>query len=326
MVFIKTFLINAIAVTILVQCIIHMSDRVNNEKQSYSNTTEGNNIIELAHAADVTRMKTKMLNVTSEYAYGFYAASKNHLKAAMVNINQLKRFGSKHVNYVIYTNVKPASSIDSDIYLIPYDKLPAPHGYYDDCMTKLLFFNMTKYQRIIYIDVDALVVKSLDILFSLPSVQLASPLAYWEDEPCFTSSLLVIEPDYGTWKNLRHQMDATVKNSKADMDLLNIFYQHKLGIHAKTFPEVLLLPGYFIVLSSHFRSRIHGRDEKREYKNFSPFPDIESLAKQAYVIHFSEQPKPWSITKEQLQRYDAVSSYFYDYNMEFKTAFDNITI
>ena len=79
---------------------------------------------------------------------------------------------------ISYTNIKPIATLDSDVRLIPYVKLPSPNGYYDDCMTKILFFNMTDYRRIVYIDVDALVVKSLDILFSLPSVRLVSPVAY----------------------------------------------------------------------------------------------------------------------------------------------------
>ena len=299
---------------------------INSRKKTDLNTfsMEQNNLFgNIPKTATVT---PKLHDIKPQYAYGFYAASRYHLKAAIVNINRLKRFGSLHVDYLIYTNIKPIATLDSDVRLIPYVKLPSPNGYYDDCMTKILFFNMTAYRRIVYIDVDALVVKSLDILFSLPSVRLASPVAYWEDEPCFTSALLVIEPDYTTWANLRREMDTVVKNSKADMNLLNIYYQHKLGVHAKTFPELLLLPGYFLVLSSHFRERIHGRNEKREAVNIYPFPDIDALAKQAYVIHFSGQPKPWSLTKQMLQKYDAISTYFYDYNLEFKTEFDNITI
>ena len=319
---------------ILLFSLNHIFNAVHNTKLTISNNRVTTGTLKVTypnfHLQLETDIQVKNISrpamVKPKFAYGFYAASKAHLKAALVNINRLKKIGSTPVDYVIYTNTKPSTPLAGDIHLIPYRKLPSPEGYYDDCMVKLLFFNMTDYQKIVYLDADSLIVKPLDVLFNLPSVRLASPLAYWEDEPCFTSALLVIEPDYTTWLKIRQQMDTIVDNKKADMDLLNIFYQHKLGVHAKTFPEVLILPGYFVVLSSHFRERVHGRNEKREATNFYPFPDVEELAKLAYVIHFSGQPKPWSMSNDTIRQYMSITKYFYDFNFQFKDEYAKITI
>ena len=320
---IKLYLLYVCFCGILIFAINHIFNEVDITKHTISNMRAIAGMLQLAYPRFP---QSRPAVVKPKFAYGFYAASKDHLKAALVNINRLKKTGSTPVDYVIYTNSKSSIPLAGDIHLIPYEKLPAPDEYYDDCMVKLLFFNMTDYQKIVYLDADALIVKPLDVLFHLPSVRLASPLAYWEDEPCFTSALLVIEPDYITWLKIRQQMDTIVDNKKADMDLLNIFYQHKLGVHTKTFPEVLILPGFFVVLSSHFRERIHGRNEKGEDTNIYPFPDIEELAKLAYVIHFSGQLKPWEITRDEIREYQSVSNYFYDYNFQFKDEFENITI
>ncbi|XP_045160691.2 uncharacterized protein LOC123525607 [Mercenaria mercenaria] len=152
-----------------------------------------------------------------KYAYGFFAVTKAHFIAALVNIERLKKKRLSdsgqytHVDFVILTNIKLSQrKIDllEDIKLRTYPKLPSPKGYYYESMVKLLFYNMTEYYRIIYMDIDALVLKPLDELFNLPaSVSLASPVAYWENELCFTSALLVIKPNHKTWLELLSRMD-----------------------------------------------------------------------------------------------------------------------
>jgi hypothetical protein len=296
--------------------------------EMFTRTEENVSIENVQHQKDTHKFATNGNLKVKKNAYGFVAATTDHLTAAMVNIQRLKRFGSKEVDYIIYTNLIPGLCNYSDVHLIPYEKvhLPSPNGYYVDCMVKLLFFNMTKYDRIIYMDVDALVLKSLDELFMLPSVILASPVAYWEDEPCFTSAMLVIQPNTKTWTELYKRINLAVVNGKFDMDLLNSFFQHKLGNHAKTFPEVLLLPGYFLVLSSHFRDRIHGKDEKRNLKSLEPFSDIDDLANRTYVVHFSNQPKPWSLSVDEVKAYPSISDYFYSLNLIFKAEYDKIRL
>lgn len=259
-------------------------------------------------------------------AYGFFAATKNHLIAAMVNIRRLTQLGRKQVDFVVLTNEETRGFCHEGVRFLPYDKaaIPSPNGYYVDCMVKLLFFNMTVYERVIYMDSDSLVLKSLDSLFDLPPVVLASPVAYWENEPCFTSALLVIQPDTKTWLRLSARMVPTIEGKRYDMDLLNVFYQHKLGVHAKTFPDVLLLPGYFLALSSHFRSPHHGWTDSGQPKSLEPFTDIDALANKTYVVHFSGQPKPWSLSTKNVMNYESISQYFYKYNLAFKKEFEAI--
>jgi alpha-N-acetylglucosamine transferase len=132
----------------------------------------------------------------SKYAYIMYATSKSHMCNAMMKLAELKKFGSKAdlvmlvkqeylsqtenpAEYEMLTNfaneygvkLKPTEVIqmggDSvNIWLSSY--------------TKLLVFNQTEYDRIIYMDSDAILLRdSLDELFFIPPCKMAVSTAYW---------------------------------------------------------------------------------------------------------------------------------------------------
>ncbi len=75
-----------------------------------------------------------------------------------------------------------------------------PAGNANECMT-------LQYQRLIYFDVDGLVLKSMNHLFRLPSAPVAMPRAYWLPQPTMSDQLAVVEPSGNRLNELLHQAE-----------------------------------------------------------------------------------------------------------------------
>lgn len=74
-------------------------------------------------------------------------------------------------------------SIDNEqIVIKPIDNIVKPQDYtpWNESLTKLLVFNQTEYERIIYLDNDAVLRDNLDELFFIPNyIKFAAPVTYW---------------------------------------------------------------------------------------------------------------------------------------------------
>ena len=74
-------------------------------------------------------------------------------------------------------------------------------------LTKLRFFELTQYNRLIYFDVDGLVLRNMNHLFRLPSAPVALPRAYWLPQPYMSDQLAVVEPSAKRLHELLHQAE-----------------------------------------------------------------------------------------------------------------------
>jgi len=91
------------------------------------------------------------------------------------------------------------------------------------------------------LDADQLILRSLDSLFELPDVDLAAPRAYWIGKDAIASTLLLITLSDRLWDTVSKGMQ-DMKTGFYDMDLVNKL----LG------DTVLMLPGTYVTLNSHF--------------------------------------------------------------------------
>lgn len=64
-----------------------------------------------------------------------------------------------------------------------------------------------QYKRLIYFDVDGLVLKSMNHLFKLPPAPVAMPRAYWLPQPTMSDQLAVVEPSVNRLDELLHQAE-----------------------------------------------------------------------------------------------------------------------
>lgn len=189
----------------------------------------------------------------SPYAYVFYATSDQYACAALINIKRLHTFHTRHRVHLL------ASTGVSDFYLEAFRNLavtvtietPPPlaegesGGYYTGCLLKLLTFRMHQIdpsvQRVLVLDSDQLILRSLDSIFELPSVDLAAPRAYWIGKDAIASTFMLITPTNRLWDTISQSM-ANMTAGMYDMDLVN-------EVLGKT---VLMLPGSYVTLNSHW--------------------------------------------------------------------------
>ena len=84
-----------------------------------------------------------------------------------------------------------------------------------------------QYKRLVYFDVDGLVLKNMNHLFLLPSAPVAMPRAYWLTQPTRSDQLAVVEPSAKALNDLLHQAE-TFGNS--DLQSLIISMHQELHI------------------------------------------------------------------------------------------------
>jgi hypothetical protein len=158
---------------------------------------------------------------------------------------------------------------------------------YKHVMNKLEVFAMTDYEKIVYFDSDSHILRIPLELFDLDvcGVEFAAPLAYWERDPCFHTSLMVVRPSFDTYLKV---VSFAIKVGKGfDMDVLNQYYQHRAGTAWFT-DNALILPYHYVCLT---------HDQKitafvNVYNNFS---FNRPICNESALLHFSIGGKPWSI-------------------------------
>lgn len=134
-----------------------------------------------------------------KFAYVFYATSPSKLYPVLVNIRELRKFKTKAKIHLIHSfdlNEKLDDKADDikfhkivnllqnkyNVIMAKYDTIKSKYdtdsNYWADSFTKLWAFSLVEYDRIIYLDSDAIIRKNMDELFFLPPTLLAAPLNY----------------------------------------------------------------------------------------------------------------------------------------------------
>jgi alpha-N-acetylglucosamine transferase len=265
----------------------------------------------------------------SKFAYVFYVTKAEYYCGALVNAYQVIKLGKDpSIDIIILTSTdfqpfphqKETAENDLNIKHISVSTLPlgnftnsagAYQEYYAASMVKLSSFSLYKqgYTRIIFLDADSLILKSLDELFYLPSVGLAAPRAYWIDpgplmpfcgsatwrpddgpevglQQKFTSALMIVEPSKILWDRLQNKYwPGGVANftNMFDMDLLNVEFKD----------DVMLLPGSQLLrLTSDWGPE--GRIGNRHIPGNEEILD-EEVFNNTFILHFTWGSKIWSI-------------------------------
>jgi hypothetical protein len=119
--------------------------------------------------------------------------------------------------------------------------------YYQSCLLKLYGFKMhhidPSLKRVIVIDSDQLILKPLDHLFHMDdlNVDLAAPRAYWIAKETFSTAFMVITLSDRVWRKVQTALE-NIRINQYDMDIANEVFGD----------EVLMLPGSFVALNSHW--------------------------------------------------------------------------
>jgi glycogenin len=91
-------------------------------------------------------------------------------------------------------------------------------------LTKIQFWSLEQYERVLYMDADTLVLQNLDHLFSLPkSIRLAcAPEIGYSD--CFNAGVMLLMPDEQTYNDLKKAAAEIESFDGGDQGLLNVFF------------------------------------------------------------------------------------------------------
>lgn len=182
-------------------------------------------------------MNGAILPSDKKFAYAYYITDDNYACAALVAASELirlKKSPKVDIVFIFIENMISDSSVNALQTLDPSSKTKMikagtqlrtrfleKDGYYRDCMTKIEIFGLIDYDRVIFADADGIPLHNLDHLFLLPTVELASPRAYWLGNPgFFTSDFAVVQPNNNTYNTLVAKLNSG-EDVRADMDLMN---------------------------------------------------------------------------------------------------------
>ncbi|KAG9883471.1 nucleotide-diphospho-sugar transferase, partial [Aureobasidium melanogenum] len=234
----------------------------------------------------------------TRYAYVQYVTDKEYLCNSLMMFESLHRLGSKADRVLLYPqqwelSPKPPTweskfirkaQDDYKVHIAPVRPQYTESGdaTWAQSFTKLLAFKQTQYDRVLSLDSDATILKSLDELFLLPDHTLAAPRAYWLPDPdTISSAMLLIKPSMHEFKRV---IDAMFKRSNAsefyDMEVINDVYAG----------EAMILPNEHWVVSGEFRLKSH-----HKYLDEGETWDPDRVLNETKLVHFSDwpRPKPW---------------------------------
>ncbi|KIW43397.1 uncharacterized protein PV06_04505 [Exophiala oligosperma] len=266
-------------------------------------------------------------------AYVFYATSNLYACSAMVNVHRLTRlFQTPHPIYMLVSRAVSASYTrkfrDSYNVTVLVHEPPQLHDgaapYYQDVMLKLLAFglnNLTttiategaahhrKIERVIVMDADVLVLRSLDGLFEkigdAEGIDVAAPHAYWlgqgqrqqrqtkamdadengKERKGVTSAMMVINLSDTLWGRMEGALDRVRGGDRVevyDMDLINEeFFGAGVGNTMGGGGVGMVLPGSYCTLNSHW--------EVQDLPSWSKFSGFEGGSRSSSSLKKSQR-------------------------------------
>jgi hypothetical protein len=190
------------------------------------------------------------------------------------------------------------------------------HGYYADCLLKLVAFNIhtvaPDLKRVLVLDSDQLILKNLDSLFEqLPNVDIAATRAYWIAKDFLSATFMMIEPSDRLWKLVSGAL-SDLEYNQFDMDLVN-------NVFGDT---AMVLSGEYATLNSHWEewtlpnwyhpasdinmttvelvNKLSGKGVKREVdpdatvreRKLADDQDMETVQDNPPDVHTAPSPRP----------------------------------
>jgi hypothetical protein len=234
-------------------------------------------------------MRPRTRLTANRYAYVFYATNDTYAIAVLVFVRLLRQIGVREDADIVLLHLElsprlAAKARAMGVHTRQVAPLPYVSGSgYEDCLVKLRIFDLTEYERIVYVDADSIPLRRLDALFDLEFDELvAAPTAYWLPQPFWGSYLLVVKPAPALWKRVSRHFESASQKGFYDMDIINA----ELG------GEIRTLPHGIVCLNSEWECMNKPRC----------FDDLGETYANASLIHFTGLGKPWFYTVEDARR------------------------
>jgi lipopolysaccharide biosynthesis glycosyltransferase len=179
----------------------------------------------------------------------------------------------------------------------PWVQGPAQHRF-SSTFSKLCIFDMTSYDKLVYLDADMLVTEDISCLFSKPhmsAVNAGSLIPGNADWTKLNSGLIVVRPDHWLFRDMLGSIRITESPDLSDQGFLQNYYQdwgHDEFLH----------------LEHRFNVPATSLDHYDRHGLSFSFIEEELHIKNISVLHYWGPYKPWTIKlpdkmKGQLSRY-----------------------
>ena len=232
----------------------------------------------------------------SNYSYVTLLTNDSYMYGVTLLVESMKRVDTKYPLHVLITkDVSAASREMMDQLGVTYqhiDIIETPDFIYEhnlaiqpetaatwkNCWTKFRIFDLTQFDKIVFLDADVMILKNLDHLFELPHLTAALDgefFGLWPGWPHFNSGCVVIEPSHKTFEDILSfgnslTLEELPDYIVADQEVLNLYY--------KDWPE---------------QEHLH---LNKYYNIFAPYvleEHLDELKDNVYFIHYVGR-KPWT--------------------------------
>eukprot|EP01133_Synstelium_polycarpum_P016878 gene16878-20070_t len=218
----------------------------------------------------------------NKYAYVMYATDDNTLCSITISAGRIAKWQPRGVDIVILLlegmtyNQDAVQNVQCmpNVIVKTVENIYAPGQFSDWGMTsnKYHAFNMTQYERVLYLDNAVYLLKSLESLFELPSARIVITQFYWIQFLYPNSMLMLIEPNTTDFNNL---MAISQNTGQYASDVIAAYINYK----------DLVLPGMYALLQGEFAT-----DQKQYFGS-----DLEATWDAATNINYATY-SPWSVT------------------------------
>ena len=240
-------------------------------------------------------------------------ATDNYLPGFLVLNSSLRSVGSQYPLHVLLTpNISKTVLEILDKNFISYSRIPeqinnptkvhANHRWFST-YSKLAIFDQEQYEKIVYLDLDMLILRPIDELFEYPhmsATNAGSMLPRKQDRRHqeLNSGLMVIEPSHtlfndmldkvGKIENLEIEYGTEMPIRGSDQDFINAYYPK--------WPDQkhLHLDHKYNIFHYHL-------DEYNKLFGYSIGPGPSPVS----IIHYASFIKPWNIAKEEISRLES---------------------
>ncbi|KAJ8608818.1 hypothetical protein CTAYLR_009358 [Chrysophaeum taylorii] len=211
----------------------------------------------------------------------------SYLPGTQVLLHSLRETRTKRALVVMVTSEVSARSrakLSSADRVIQVEPIPNPHEASDapwqgSGYTKLRAWELEEYDRVVYIDTDAIVLEPLEELFELRVDFAAAPDVFPPDK--FNAGVLVLRPSGRTFEAMMKAAPTAPSHDGGDTGFLNTFFNDWY-----TGPHETRLP---------FR---YNAQRTMYWMTHVRQPGYWNSIKPIKILHFSSSPKPWEDAKK----------------------------
>lgn len=209
----------------------------------------------------------------------FYATSDTYAVAVLVFVHLLHQLEANLDADVILLHRRVSRYLldvarQMGIHPVRTDAVPHARGwYFRDCLVKLRVLQWTRHDVVLYVDADAIPLRSLSpLLHDPPPSEIAATRAYWKQQHVWCVALFVARPSRSMWERAAALFPEARRNGWYDEDVLNRAF------------EFAPLPETALYLDG----------EWEDVRRVSWFDNRTEGFMRASVVHFSAVGKPWS--------------------------------